>query len=403
MALNPAQKTVALQGVSLSILLTIAHGANDAFSNILPALLPFLQEKFTLGEAALATFVAVISVSSNVLQPFMGALSDRLGRRRVAALGLIVGSVLMSFIPVVPSVVMLYILLAIGGLGSAAFHPSATSMARAAGKHKGFSIGLFIAGGPLGSALAPATVLFVIARFGVEAVPWLSLLGVVIGMGLFTLTPMQAPVGKGSRPKLFDIGLFLGPVGWLCASGIMRSLAFVTFYNAIPLWLVNVKGFASDDPLIGWTLGLYSAASGIGVVSAGALETVLGRRLIIAGSMLLAVPLLYSIFFVPTGTLFYFVVVACAAFLTNASIPLLTVTAQDLAPHAVATASGMLMGLTWGVAGVLYIGIGALQEVIGIAAAMSLSYLFLIPAAFVALYVFQKNKNLTSYSASQKE
>ena len=58
--------------------------------------------------------------------------------------------------------------------------------------------------------------------------------------------------------------------------------------------------------------------------------------------------------------------------------------AQDLAPDDMSTASGMLLGLATGTAGVLYIGIGRLKEVVGIAPAMRLSFLLLIPAALLA-------------------
>jgi hypothetical protein len=50
----------------------------------------------------------------------------------------------------------------------------------------------------------------------------------------------------------------------------------------------------------------------------------------------------------------------------------------------------MLMGFTIGVAGILYIGVGCLQELIGLTSAMSLSYLSLIPAALLAFYVLTK-------------
>ena len=74
-----------LSGLNLAILLTLSHAANDAFTNVLPVFLPIFQERFNLGEAVLASFVAVISLSSNVLQAFMGALADRWGNRRSAA------------------------------------------------------------------------------------------------------------------------------------------------------------------------------------------------------------------------------------------------------------------------------------------------------------------------------
>jgi hypothetical protein len=49
-----------------------------------------------------------------------------------------------------------------------------------------------------------------------------------------------------------------------------------------------------------------------------------------------------------------------------------------LAPNSVAAASGMLMGLATGVAGVLYIPIGKLQELIGVTGALTVAYLSLV-------------------------
>lgn len=87
------------------------------------------------------------------------------------------------------------------------------------------------------------------------------------------------------------------------------------------------------------------------------------------------------------GSMAYFLAVTAAGSLMYAGAPLLVVSAQDLAPHAVATASGMLGGLAAGTAGILYIGIGRLQELIGLAPAMSFTYLMPILGAILAFYV----------------
>lgn len=389
-AKSSARKGV-ITGTGLSLLLVLAHSANDAFANILSVLLPTLQARFTLSETVLASFVAVVSISSNVLQPVMGALSDRWGKRRLAALGLIAGSVLMSLLAVAPSVWTLVLLLAVGGLGSAAFHPAASSMVRAASRREGLSVGIFTAGGPFGSAVAPVVVLAVIANYGTSAVPYLAIPGVLIGLVLLFFAPPQARSPKHNRPKLFDLDLFMGPIGVLCAVGVLRSLAYVTFLNAMPLWLVGTQGVASDGAIIGWTLGVYNAAAALGVVVSGALDDKVSRRLLVVGSILLALPLMAMTLFVPVGSTLFFITVALAGMAANAAIPLLIVSAQDLAPHAVATASGMLMGLTWGTAGVLYLGMGALQSALGLTPAILIGYLFLIPAAVLAYIVLGKH------------
>lgn len=149
-------------------------------------------------------------------------------------------------------------------------------------------------------------------------------------------------------------------------------------------------GLAYDAALIGWTLALFSLSAAFGGIIGGVLSHRLSHRLLITGSMLLALLPLFAIFYLEPGTLHFFLAVMLAGGLLNAGLPLMIVTAQDLAPHAAAAASGMLMGFSGGVAGVLYIGIGRMQEVIGLTPAISLSYLSLIPAALLAFYVLGK-------------
>jgi MFS transporter, FSR family, fosmidomycin resistance protein len=387
---------VVLTGPPLALLIAGAHLTNDAFTNILPVYLPTLQVRFGLGEALLATLVAIISISANVLQAFMGALTDRWGRRRMAALGLFVGSVLMSFIAVAPTFWALVLILAIGGLGSAIFHPGAVGMMRDVGARKSLFIGVFAAAGALGSAIMPVVVLWIMRTHGPQYVPWLAVIGIVVSIVLFVFAPTQVTRSGAQAPKVFDPKLFAGPVGLLSLAGIMRATAFVSFSNAMPLFLVNVRGFAPDAPVIGLTLAAYGVASAAGGMLVGVVERRVGRIRLIVATMLLAVPMAIATLLVEPATPLYYVVVAAAGALANASVPLLVVSAQDLAPHAVGSASGMLMGFTWGTAGVAYIGFGALQEAIGIAPALTLSFVFLVPAAALAGSVLARHRDALS-------
>lgn len=401
MAITTSSKRIALSGAGLSAFLIVVHATNDAFSSMLSALLPTLQARFLLSETTLALLVATLSFSSSVTQPLFGALSDRLGRRLVGALGVILTSSLLSLMGVVPNVYLLFGLLFVGGLGSAAFHPSGTHMARAAGeRNKGLAVSIFSAGGTVGLALGPIIILFVLNNFGLSYAPWLMVPGVILGVMMYFLVPPQTRSSRDNRPKLFDAALFAGPVGLLCVTGILRSISFVTFKNAVPLWLVAARGVEADAPLLGWTLAAFALSSGIGGVVAGVLDKYLSRQWLITGSMLLAVLPLLMLFWLMPGSALFFVAVILAGALVNAALPLLVVSAQDLTPNAVATASGMLMGFTWGTAGVLYIGIGYLQESIGLSAAMSLSYLTMIPGAILAFYVLRRYRARLSESTS---
>jgi len=97
------------------------HFAVDFASGSVPALIPFLTDRFQLGYALAALLLLAATISSSLVQPLFGFWSDRRGAAwlipggaMVAALG--VGGAAVS--PLYPLVVGLVFL---GGLGIAAF------------------------------------------------------------------------------------------------------------------------------------------------------------------------------------------------------------------------------------------------------------------------------------------
>lgn len=70
-------------------------------------------------------------------------------------------------------------------------------------------------------------------------------------------------------------------------------------------------------------------------------------------------------------------------FLIGPAIPLLLVAAQNEAPERAATASGTIMGLSHGLAGVAFIGISVIIDAAGYQAGMLVGTAALVPAAFI--------------------
>jgi len=62
-------------------LLALGHLVIDTNQGALPALLPFLRPKFGLSYAAAGTILLVANLTSSVIQPVFGHLSDRTTRR----------------------------------------------------------------------------------------------------------------------------------------------------------------------------------------------------------------------------------------------------------------------------------------------------------------------------------
>jgi len=378
---------------TLVILLALVHVISDAVTNMLSALLPTLQKQFSLSETVLALLVAALSFSALVTQPLFGAVADRVGHRRIAALGVIFNAILFSLIGIVPNVYILFGLILVGGLGSAALHPAMASMARTAGGSRPeLAVGLFSAGGTLGIAVGPIIIMTVLANFGLSVTPWLMIPGILFGILMFLSSPVEESNTVSTSRKFIDLSLIAGPVGLLALTGILSNVAFVTFTSAMPLWLVHSHGVSYDSTLIGWTLSAFSLAAALGGVVGGMISSRLGAKRLIVISSLLALLPLNAIFFLIPGSVSYFVMVVLAGALINAGMPLLIVSAQDLSPKNAATASGMLMGFSAGVAGLIYVGIGRLQEGMGLVPAMSIGYLALIAAGVSAVIVFKSRQ-----------
>jgi FSR family fosmidomycin resistance protein-like MFS transporter len=70
-----------------------AHVVNDLCSTVLPAFLPAVAEEFDLDYTELGILLFAFILLPGVLQPVMGHMADRLGRRRwMLVFGFVVGA-----------------------------------------------------------------------------------------------------------------------------------------------------------------------------------------------------------------------------------------------------------------------------------------------------------------------
>ena len=106
------------------------HFAADFASGSVPALIPFLTDRFDLNYALAGLLLLASTASSSLVQPLFGLWSDRKG-----ALWLIPGGVLLAAVgvggaAVSPCYPLVLVLVFAGGLGVAAFHPEGCEVRR---------------------------------------------------------------------------------------------------------------------------------------------------------------------------------------------------------------------------------------------------------------------------------
>jgi MFS transporter, FSR family, fosmidomycin resistance protein len=133
----------------------------------------------------------------------------------------------------------------------------------------------------------------------------------------------------------------------------------------------------------GITLALFSMAGALGGMVGGSLSDAWGRKTVILASGLLCVPLLHGMFR-SDGLMSLLLLVLAAATLSGANSVIIAL-AQELVPSRAGMASSLVMGLGWGVAGVLLIGFGTLAETIGVSRALDIAATLPLLAAGLAL------------------
>ena len=181
-----------LQGMNKKALLILGlgHLMVDLNTGALPALLPYLKNAFALSYTMTSMLVLVANVSSSLVQPVFGYLSDRSTKAWLLPFGVIVATCGMASVGLVHSYPMLLLLVMVSGIGIASYHPEAYKTAYlATGEKKATGISLFSVGGNIGLGLGPLAVVLCLATWGPHG---LLLLWIPRACGRYTVYPLFA-------------------------------------------------------------------------------------------------------------------------------------------------------------------------------------------------------------------
>ena len=176
-----------------------------------------------------------------------------------------------------------------------------------------------------------------------------------------------------------------GRLRMMTVAGTLAATASITFTGGIPRWLAEHDGAGPGDPQVGWTLATFSAAGAVAGLVAGWRWSERRPSRLMAGTLAAAaVPLIGTLLTAPGSPAFY-VVVSGAGFLLGAGVPATIGVTAWLAPDNVARATGVVLGLTGGLAGGLYLLIGQAQELVGLTPALAAGFLGVLPAAVLTI------------------
>lgn len=367
-------------------LIVASHTTVDAYTAFLPPLLPRIMDNLGLSITLAATLSTVLSISTALPQPAFGYLADRFGRRAFLAAGPIVGGVFISLLGIAPSFFFLLLLLTVGGLGSAAFHPPGASLVARAGEGRGSGVrmSVFSFGGATGFALGPISAVAIVGWLGLAGL-WVAMIpGVVLGIALWFGAKGRTRVGPGTPPPppMEVLRKLKGPLGLVFGISVVGSFAQKAVLTFIPI-IAHRAGESETAGAV--VLSIYLGAQGLGTLASGYLTDRLNRQHLLAAISVLAVPTHILAFTLAPASPAAIVMAVCAGFLNMALLPPIVVVAQEILPSGTAVSSGIVMGLAWAVGTLAIPVVGGFADAFGPVAATAWSMPLLLLGALFAM------------------
>ena len=372
------------------LLVSTAHFFNDIYMGFLTPLYPIVMDRFGLSLSLVGTISMVAALASAFAQPLFGVLFDRFKITAAVYLAPLLTGVFVSCLGLAPSYPVFLALLFLGSLGSAAFHPKGASVTPSlSGRHPEIGMAIFSAGGSIGYAAGPAAIAFFIALFGFRATPVLAAPAAAVALVLFLLLPSRELAARTARDSgvtwrsLFADRARLAVLVRLVTINFCITVAVRGMGTFLP---VSLAGAGVKVTKIGVIFTVMLALGAVASIFAASLSKRTGRRPLVLASVLGGVPFaLAGLLLLPSAAGIVLIVVAGAIF--SSSSPVLLLFAQGYSGSSPAMASSLLMGVSWGIAGLLMVPLGGIGELVGIRPMMIVVVLFPLLATVSCLRI----------------
>ena len=277
-------------------LLSAGHFSVDLCQGAVPAMLPFFVLDRHLSYAAAAGLVLAQTVSSSVIQPAFGYLTDRRPIPWLMPAGVTVAALGIAAATQAPTYLLIWLAIAVSGVGVAAYHPEGARYANySSGSRRSTGMSMFSVGGNGGFAAGPLLATPILLLFGLRGGWAIALLplGVAAAIAIqlrridghrpvrsTAATARELPAEKDDLVSFGKLGFVL-----LC-----RSVVFYGLNTFIPLyWIFSLHQSRGAG---GVALSILLLTGIGGTLLGGQLADRFGRRRVVLYATLLSAPLI---------------------------------------------------------------------------------------------------------------
>jgi len=363
---------------------SLVHMLNDSMQSVVPAIMPFMQKSFNLTYTQIGLAIFMMNMTSSVLQPVVGLYSDRRPSPIMLPLGMLLSLAGLLGIGLAPNYAVLLASIALLGLGSAIFHPEGSKVVYlAAGQRRGLAQSIYQVGGNGGSSLQPLMTRYLFLPFGQLAALWFAgvaaaaaFISWIISRWYRSNLPRllrSAPAGSGgtrTRPaagegeaagRIARRAVILG-VGILIVTTFARSTFHAAMMNYYQYYYVERFAATIADAQV--PLFLFSLCGVIGTLVGGPLADRFGAKKIIIGSIAGASPLAVSLPHLPQNLVIPVMMLTGLTLMSGFTV--MVVYTQMLMPKHIGTASGLIVGFSFGMGAIGAVILGMLIDTFGL-------------------------------------
>ncbi len=351
------------------LLLSLAHLVTDVGQGALPVLLPFLKEAFELTYAQVGLIVLVQNLTSSVIQPLFGYLTDQSNHDWLLPVGVLFAGVGIAITGLASSYKILLLIVIVTGIGVASFHPQASKSAGLLSdpSSKGRSMGLFSVGGNLGMATGSFLMAVLVAFPGGMSnsiyllIPNLCVLGMLMyyrrDLQVGHLTRQRKQAGNVEAPKRAWFYMTI-----LLVFIFMRSTIQMSITTYLPLYYV--KFLAGDITHAARLVTIFLTMGAVGTMVGAVVSDRYGRKNVLLISASLSIPILWLIPY--SHGIYTMILAGLAGFSLVLSFATTVILAQAIMPNNLGMASGLTIGFSIGLGGMGVTAMGAIADAYGL-------------------------------------
>jgi len=334
-------------------LIALAHLVLELCANFLPVIYPILISTMNLTYAQIGMITLVFGTGSSLAQPLFGYLSDRYSPQWIIIISIFWIGLVMGLVGYSYNYLAVLLLVGLGSLGSAAFHPAGAALASAStDSRRGTALSIFSVGGNLGSAFSPLWVTLGIGWLGLQGTTILIPVAILVCLLLYkqfylgrprTKNPVPAaPTSVDQPQRTVQHSGSIARLILIIAAVMCRNWFQVSMVTYLPEWM-HKQGWSLTAS--GQFLAVMLVSVSVGSLLGGSLSDKIGRWQVVAASLGILGPAQWL--FMSSEGLAQAGLVALMGVLIGASFPVAIVMAQEVWPQGVGMASALVLGLGW--------------------------------------------------------